>query len=169
MQIIDDYLNPESYKELYDHVMSEEYKWQFTMKGIPGEFEDPTDNWQFVHPLYYDFKPVCDEAHIVGKIIRQLDPFALTRMKINCNPKSDTIKEFDLHTDEENHIGNTAIYYLNSNNGYTFFEDGTKVESKCNRILIFPGHMKHAGTTCTDKRRRVVININYVPKPTQQV
>ena len=55
----------------------------------------------------------------------------------------------------------TAIFYINTNNGYTLFEDGTKVESVENRICIFPYYMKHTGTTCTDKNQRVVININY--------
>ena len=164
MEIIDNYLEQQDYIDLCMHVMSQEYTWIFTLKGDPDQYEDPTDNWQFVHPLYYDFKPVCDDAHIVGKIIRKLDPFALTRMKINCTPKADSIKEFDWHTDEENHVGNTAIYYLNTNNGYTKFKDGTKVESVGNRIVIFPGNLEHAGTTCTDDMRRLVLNINYVPK-----
>ena len=164
-EVIDNYLPLDDYRELFMFVAGQDYTWQFTLKGDPAQYEDQSDNWQFVHPLYYDFKPVCDDAHIVGKIIRRLDPFALTRMKINCTPKADSIREFDMHTDEENHIGNTAIYYLNTNNGYTIFEDGTKVESVGNRIVIFPGSMKHAGTTCTNDCRRLVLNINYVPKP----
>ena len=56
---------------------------------------------------------------------------------------------------------NVAIIYLNSNDGYTFFEDGAKIESVENRCIIFPGNLKHAGTSCTDSNLRVVLNINY--------
>ena len=55
----------------------------------------------------------------------------------------------------------TSIFYVNSNNGYTVFEDGTKVESVANRFVSFPANMKHKGTSCTDEKIRVVINFNY--------
>ena len=55
----------------------------------------------------------------------------------------------------------TSIFYVNTNNGYTKFEDGTKVESVANRMVIFPSNMKHIGTSCTDEKTRVVINFNY--------
>ena len=55
----------------------------------------------------------------------------------------------------------TAIYYVNTNNGYTEFEDGSRVESIENRLVTFPSYMKHTGTTCTDQKRRIVINFNY--------
>ena len=55
----------------------------------------------------------------------------------------------------------TSIFYVNTNNGYTKFEDGTKVESVANRMVTFPSNMKHTGTSCTDERIRVVINFNY--------
>ena len=57
----------------------------------------------------------------------------------------------------------TAIYYVNTNNGYTYFEDGQKVESVENRLVIMPSNLPHAGATCTDELRRVVINFNYLP------
>ena len=36
-----------------------------------------------------------------------------------------------------------------------------KVESIENRFVTFPSHLHHTGTTCTDQKRRVVINFNY--------
>ena len=56
----------------------------------------------------------------------------------------------------------TSILYMNTNDGYTLFEDGTKVESVMNRLITFPYNMKHAGTTCTDVPFRMVINFNYI-------
>jgi hypothetical protein len=164
-KVIDNYLPAEHYQEIWDLVTGVDFPWYLTPKGDPNQYQDPSDNYQFVHPIYYDFKPVSDDAPtIVGKIIRKLDPYALTRIKLNCTPKSETIREFDMHTDEENHKGNTAIYYLNNNDGYTLFENGDKVESVGNRIVIFPGTLKHAGTTCTNQCVRMVLNINYIPK-----
>ena len=55
----------------------------------------------------------------------------------------------------------TSIFYINTNNGYTKFKDGTKVESIANRMITFPANMEHCGTSCTDKNIRIVINFNY--------
>ena len=60
--------------------------------------------------------------------------------------------------------GKTAIFYLNTNNGYTLFEDGTKIESVANRLLTFDANLPHTGTSCTDKQFRCVLNINYFPR-----
>ena len=54
-----------------------------------------------------------------------------------------------------------GIYYVNGNNGYTEFEDGTKVESVENRFVSFAGDLIHRGVNQTDTKERVVINFNY--------
>jgi len=57
---------------------------------------------------------------------------------------------------------NTSIFYLNTNNGITIFEDTKEeVESVSNRMITFPGYLRHTGTTATDKPHRILININY--------
>ena len=55
----------------------------------------------------------------------------------------------------------TAIYYVNSNDGYTKFETGEIVESVGNRLVIFDGRIKHCGSTHTNQKYRIVINFNY--------
>ena len=58
----------------------------------------------------------------------------------------------------------TAIYYLNTNNGFTKFENGDKVNSVANRMVIFDSNLKHTGTSCTDAHARMLINFNYYTK-----
>ena len=53
---------------------------------------------------------------------------------------------------------------MNNCDGYTEFEDGTKVFSKENRFVTFPTKMRHTGTTCTNNHIRLVINFNYIIK-----
>jgi len=60
------------------------------------------------------------------------------------------------------HTLTTAIYSINTTDGYTKFEDGTKCESVANRFCMFPCGTRHTGTTCTKTDRRLVINFNYV-------
>ena len=73
----------------------------------------------------------------------------------------DKIIRHGFHVDFSYVGSKTAIYYVNSNNGYTEFEDGTKIESIKNRIVIFPSNLKHTGTTCTDRKIRTIVNFNY--------
>jgi len=51
---------------------------------------------------------------------------------------------------------------MNTCDGYTLFEDGTKIESIANRLVTFPNGMKHTGTSTTNASFRMVINFNYV-------
>ena len=60
----------------------------------------------------------------------------------------------------------TAVFYLNTNNGSTLFQNGKRVHSKSNRILIFDGHQKHCGVDCTDEGFRLVVNFNWIKKKT---
>ena len=55
----------------------------------------------------------------------------------------------------------TAIYYLNTNNGYTKFEDGTKIESIENKFVVFPNTLKHTSATTSDRKIRVVLVFNF--------
>ena len=54
-----------------------------------------------------------------------------------------------------------AILYINDNNGKTILEDGTEIESKANRLLLFDASKPHNSTSCTDAKSRINININY--------
>ena len=56
----------------------------------------------------------------------------------------------------------TSIFYMNTNNGCTVFEDGTEIKSVANRVVTFPRSTKHAGTTCSDENVRILINFNYI-------
>ena len=53
-----------------------------------------------------------------------------------------------------------AVYYVNTNNGYTIFKN-KKIKSEKNKIVIFDGNTKHKVKYQTDKDTRMVINCNY--------
>ena len=57
--------------------------------------------------------------------------------------------------------GKIAVYYINNNNGWTQFKNGDRVNSIQNRMVIFDPRLEHSSVTCTDKKRRLVINFNY--------
>jgi hypothetical protein len=128
--------------------------------------DDDIDKFQFVHLLYFN-SAASSTANIVNPIIEMLQPVSIYRIKSNLLTKTPTIIENKFHvdmeflTEEKQSQWTTSIFYINTNNGYTEFEIGTKVNSVANRMISFPSNMKHTGTSCTDERTRVVINFNY--------
>ena len=81
--------------------------------------------------------------------------------KVNFYPRTDDIVYHKKHTDLPfEHTG--ALFYLNTNDGLTVLEDGTKIESIENRILLFDASRPHHSTTTSDQTRRMNINFNYL-------
>ena len=83
---------------------------------------------------------------------------------MNLRPITDEPSQSPYHQDQsKNPNHKIAIYYINTNNGYTIFEHNKqKVESIANRLVMFHGSLVHAGCSTTNQKRRVVLNLNYL-------
>ena len=55
-----------------------------------------------------------------------------------------------------------ALFSVNTNNGYTLFDNGEKIQSIENQLVIFDGALKHCSVAQTDTNVRVNINLNIV-------
>ena len=132
----------------------------YTKTGDGSQRIEDKYNYQFVHMLFSHYNrsemfevisPLITKLHIKG---------GLLRAKVNFNPVTDKIFEYQYHIDHEFPHW-TAIYYMNSNNGGTKCEDGTMIESVKNRLAILPWKTFHTGTSSTDDNR-LVLNINWL-------
>ena len=162
IRIIDDFLFSTDFNDIQNKLVNDpSFPWNFSISTEHyGEWNEMSP-FQFVHLLYRNCTPVSDHFKFLNPILAILNPRALIRAKINLTTRSENIIESTFHTDQPfDH--KVAIFYLNTNDGYTLFEDGTKIESVANRIVLFDGNTKHLGTNCTDKQRRVVLNIDYL-------
>ena len=159
--IIDKVLSPEVFRQIQDYMLGLEYRWYF---GAGVADPDDTENYQFIHKIHEG--PYIDNPNdyqVVYPLLEVLQPQSILRIKANLLTRTPKNLVHGLHTDVIAPGALTAVYYLNSNDGYTIFDDGDKVESIANRIVIFPANIPHSGATCTDEQRRVVINLNYLP------
>ena len=107
--------------------------------------------------------PFYDEWHT--KLIKPIvgERSEIKRIKANLLTKTTNVVENEFHVDDSTKKPfTTAIFYLNSNDGYTEFENGRCVDSRENRLIRFPVGDKHTGTSCTDENIRVVINFFYM-------
>ena len=146
---------------------------------------DALANYQFVHvfldPLQiFKVSPHADKLNVfmeklgVESIFRikanlegwKPDPYA-SNFHIDNYTKPDTcVARTADNRYEQRQVKDmtTGIYYLNTCNGYTEFEDGTIVNSVENRFVSFPGNTLHRGVSQTDTKVRIVINFNYWTK-----
>ena len=135
--------------------------WMYSPHVIGPQGDDPND-FQFIHVFWFPNRGVVSQhIDVISPIMRKINPKAWLRIKANLQPKNIEVYEDPLHVDLNKVSCTTSIFYVNTCNGYTYFEDGSKVESVANRLVTFPSQTKHAGTTCSDQVSRVVINFNY--------
>ena len=164
MKIENNFLDQKEFDKLQIFIMGEQLDWHY-QKTI-DTYED-VDKFQFTHMFYFNHAPTSPFLEIITPIINKIESISLGKIKANLLTRTPNIIENAFHVDGEGYFEEklkqltTSIFYVNTNNGYTKFEDGTKVESIANRMGTFPTNMKHKGTSCTDERTRVVINFNY--------
>ena len=164
IKIEDNFLDQKNFNELQAFMMGESFDWHYTDQI---DYDGQKDKYQFIHIFYSDGAPRSSFLERLNPILNKLNVFALRRIKANLLTRTLNIDEGEFHIDmnileEKLKQWTTSIFYINTNNGYTKFEDGTKVESVANRRITFPANLGHTGTSCTDEKTRVVINFNYI-------
>jgi len=164
MKIIDNFLGDEYLQPIIERVSGSWFPWYWSEVLDERNFlEDLKYNFQLGHTLFRDNTFTNQEFHLFLPLLDRLNIKSLHRIKLNLTPITSKIIEQGYHIDNEFSDHTTAVFYLNTNNGYTKFQStGEKVYSVKNRLVTFPSSAYHTGTTCTDSSRRLVLNINYV-------
>ena len=160
-EVIDNFLPKDYFDELKKIVMSEEISWFFNTKINKFHKKDDFTSY-FTHNLFnmsvpYIYSEYYKHFH---RFWSYLNMKALTRMKLNLYPRTDTLEIHEPHIDyPDDHKG--CIFSFNTCDGYTILEDGTKIKSVENRALLFNPATKHSSTSTTNDKARINININY--------
>lgn len=125
-------------------------------------FPQDKKDYQMTHIFFDENRITSDYFNILNPILNYLKPKALVRIKTNLIHKSEKLNIHGYHIDYNYKNLKTAVYYVNTNNGFTIFKkNNKKVNSKKNRIVMFDCNKEHSGTNCTDKPFRIAINFNY--------
>ena len=164
--VLDNFLDQNDFAKVSKY-FNDYCQWQYSpfVTNDPNQGKVPADDeFQFVHVFWYPTKGIAsDKFEHVSPVVNKLNPGILVRVKGNLNTRTPEVVQRDWHIDYD--YGNkTAIYYINTCDGYTRFEDGSRIDSVGNRMLLFPSNMKHGGTTTTNQKYRMVINFNYHPR-----
>lgn len=160
-KIIDNFLSKDEFSKLENVLLGNNFPWYLNdgINFIGDKF------FQFVHNFYQNHSIHSDFYPVVEPLVKKINPLSLLRIKANLITRTEKIIEHGMHIDQlvkKNNMIKTAIFYCNTNDGYSLFKDGTKIKSIKNRIVIFNNDIYHTGTTCTDKKIRSVINFNFI-------
>tara|TARA_B100000579_G_C22635096_1_gene758617 strand:- start:309 stop:860 length:552 start_codon:yes stop_codon:yes gene_type:complete len=177
---IDNFLDQDDFIKVKDLITSPMFSWHFSQilndedkeistqvdnkkvkEKIKQSFCQSNFNYQFVHLFYYNNIPTCTYfQNYIEPIYNLLKGKALIKIKANLTSQTTDhiLSGFHIDAFEDNY---TSIFYINNNNGYTEFLDGTKIESRENRMLTFRGNCYHSGVSSTDQLARIVLNFNY--------
>tara|TARA_R110002074_G_scaffold30469_6_gene86245 strand:+ start:1639 stop:2124 length:486 start_codon:yes stop_codon:yes gene_type:complete len=158
MKIIDNFINDQDIvNDIQSTLLGNNFPYFYN-----NYVAEPTDqsDYYFNHVLFHQNEVRSEHYNkILSPILGRLDFNYLIRAKINCYTRKEKHIEAGMHVDmNEKHF--VALYSVNTNNGYTMFEDGTKVKSVANQMIIFDGRMKHCSANQTDENLRINININ---------
>ncbi len=163
--IIDNFLDPREFDYVKNAFSNLEYS---PVPGASGkELDEDIPHWNYysVKMIYLDDEPVNETWGVIKDIF--LPKFHLAcqyktmfRVKVNFYPYGETFHRHPYHIDQDfSHQG--AIFALNTCNGFTEFEDGTKIDSVENRLFLFDPSIKHRSTNTTNAMGRFNINFNF--------
>lgn len=163
-KIIDNFLTKEEFEDIQCKILNPNFDWHLSPQ-VTDIFEEDQFSIQasyyFVHEFFragsYHIDP---EVKIFSPILNKIQCKSLIRIKANLYPSTESIFHHKDHIDYDySHRG--AIFYLNSNDGYTILENDIEIESIENRLLLFDPNKIHRSTTCTNSKCRINVNLNF--------
>lgn len=163
IEIFDNYLNKEDFNKIKNiFIDNEKFPWHYT-SGIAYPYEiKQVDKFQFFNLMYRDDIGVKSSYYPdLMPLLNKINPKEILRVKANLGTRTSTHIEGGMHIDTKIKL-TTAIFYLNTNNGFTVFESGERVNSIENRLVTFDSSIMHSGFSQTDYNIRVVLNLNYI-------
>tara|TARA_B100001996_G_scaffold117024_1_gene88613 strand:- start:37 stop:612 length:576 start_codon:yes stop_codon:yes gene_type:complete len=181
----EDYLSKVEFGQLREQVFFGGIPWYYNEHKVQAVEEDDFNNYQFTH-VFYEMNSQkrlwtrSEKFPLMLPILSRLSLIGIYRIKANLEPLkvgldvwhgekgivSNVVSDVDryysqFHTDNDSDSMTTGILYMNTCDGYTEFEDGSKVECRANRFITFPSSLKHRGVSQLDARFKCVINFNY--------
>ena len=166
MVVYKDFLKKEDFETLKSTMMDNRFDWHLTDiigKRKSSYTKENYKNCQFTHNFYSLYgHHISPFFYLLDPFISKLKPKAIVRIKANLLPRTDTKIVHGMHTDTD-FESTTAVFYVNTNNGETVFENGKRFKSEENTLITFSSQLQHSGTTNTcENANRIVLNLNYL-------
>ena len=156
MNIYKNFIDKKICKQINDNMLGANFPW-FYRKNQTGK-----DSSFLNHVFFTNNKLNSNLYSLIEPLVKKLNPDKLINIRANLCLKRPMKSHW--HSDFDNlkltSKSKTAIYYVNTNNGYTVFKN-KKVKSEANKMIIFNGNTQHKVKYQTDRDTRIVINFLY--------
>ena len=156
MNIYKNFVDKKICKQIKDNMLGANFPW-FYRKNQTGK-----DSSFLNHVFFTNNKLNSNLYSLIDPLVKNLNPVKLINIRGNLCLKRPMKSHW--HSDFDNlkltSKSKTAIYYVNTNNGYTVFKN-KKVKSEANKMIIFNGNTQHKVKYQTDRDTRIVINFLY--------
>ena len=163
-----DFLDQNVFDQFQKFIFSYEVAWHWEEHQyfISLDLESPEHNDRgfFSHTFHSQHEPRSPHyTSFIVPVLKKLKCNMLANVRANCIQKDLKPYSSNFHRDHDYNC-NTAILYMNTNNGYTLLGEKEKIKINCeaNKIVVFDSQTKHCAVSQTDQERRIVINFNYV-------
>ena len=177
IKIIDNFLDKIIFKRLQDFLLGNNCPWFLNKSKIDPSLKSnsPIKGYESNDPHQFTHAFLRREHHTtwsnwtenIASLLDKINPRVWIRIKSNLSSIHSEHLVGGWHCDQ--HVNDvawkdttTSIFYINTNNGYTLFENGKKVSCLENRLAIFPNNMMHTGVSQTDTKVKVTLNLNYL-------
>ena len=166
MEIINNFLDERDFTPIENTFTNSpglsDIAWFYSTKVGTNTDVDNLNHSYFIHTLYDHHASRSDLLNVIQPLLKKLKVKSLLRAKVNLFPRTEQVYKFDIHKDY-GFEANAAILYLNTCNGGTFLEDKENpfTQSVRNRLLKFKTNETHQSTSCTNRKFRMLINVNY--------
>ena len=159
MKIRKNFLLKKELKSLQELMVSSDFSWYYRAHQVAHAKDHPF----LIHSVYRHgiINSHFYESHFKC-LLRELKVNMCSEIRVNLMMR-DSKRYYSAYHVDRPFKCKTAIYYINTSDGYTEFEKtGKKVFSEENKIVIFDSSLKHRAVSPSDTFARYVVNINYV-------
>ena len=170
-KVIENFAPDDLYNHINEVISKNFFPWYFQTE-VATDIENTFDDFYFTHTFFGDgtynvYGPNSEYFDsMIIPLCRKLikSDIHLIRAKANLFTRRDTNVKYGVHVDYD-YDHTTWVYSVDTNNGYTEFDDGTIIPSVANQLLIFDGKIPHRSVGQTDTKSRININVNLNMKP----
>ena len=162
IEIIDNFISDNEYKNLYKIITSSDFPWYFN----PDKVSKNDGIFQLTHCFFCD-NTQSNFVYLIRSIYEALNISSPIQIKANTTFGRVEKLQTDFHIDFcdlDTTKRKTAVFYLSDTNGPLLIKNKKQeIECKQNRLVRFDSNIEHAAILHQgdSSSRRIVINFNY--------
>ena len=165
MKTYENFLPEHNFKEIQEVLMSSDFP--YYRQDCVGTADDIGLSSLLTHMLIIDSEKRADQnvqhlimQPIINRLSKEHRIIKIIRAKINLYPYQNEHMKSAYHIDQAAKH-KVLLLSINTNNGYTEFENGSVFNAVENNAIIFDGAEGHRSVSQTDNSAKINININY--------